>query len=121
MGFARNSGAASLRDRWNQRDKAKRRAAAEKGVPVPGTGVRHRHKHKSGSNKSGALTMLNGEWNAADRKQEDDQRGINNRARHQAIEDQIRSFLPAPLDDLIEGDWHVEDAWFDEINCFGVE
>lgn len=95
----------SLRDRWASRQKERERAAKSKGIPVPGTGVRHRHKRGSGSNKSGSLYKLNGEWSASGRKQEDDQRGINNRARHQAIEDQITSFLPAPLDDLIEGEW----------------
>lgn len=114
MGFARNSGAASLRDRWNQRDKAKRRAASEKGVPVPGTGVRHQHKHKSGSNKSGSLKKLNLEWGASDRKQEDDQRGINNRARQQAIEDQVASFEEDESPIQYFYDELVEDGWADE-------
>lgn len=79
----------SLSDRWVQRQKERKRAAESKGIPVPGTGVRHWHKRKSGSNKSGSLSKLNGEWGSKARKQEDDQRGINNRARWQAIQDQL--------------------------------
>lgn len=76
---------------------------------MPGTGQRHWHKGRSGSNKSGSLSKLNLEWGATNRKQEDEQRGINNRARHQAIEDQIASNEPT------EAEW-VEAA--DAANCW---
>lgn len=78
-------------DKWAQRQKERERAIGG-GVPVPGTGVRHWNKRRSGANKSGSLNKLNQEWGATARKQEDDQRGINNRAREQAIADQIASF-----------------------------
>lgn len=76
---------------------------------MPGTGVRHRHKGKSGSNKSGSLNKLNLEWSGQGRKEEDDLRGINNRARQQAIEDQLTSH------DVSDRDWLAAE---DAANCW---
>lgn len=92
MGMARNASSGDKRSWWSLRQNT------PKGAPVPGTGVSHYHKRKSGSNKSGSLYKLNMEWSASGRKQEDDQRGINNRARQQAIEDQIVSNEPTEAD-----------------------
>lgn len=84
MGVARNASSGDKRSWFDLRRNT------PPGAPVPGTGGRHgRRKNKSGSNKSGALTMLNQEWSASGRKQEDEQRGINNRARQQTITEQL--------------------------------
>lgn len=85
MGMARRNWMQGV----SQRRAARIRANETKGVPIPGTGVSHFHKHSSGSNKSGALNKLNGEWSPEGRKEEDDLRGINNTARRQNIEEQV--------------------------------
>lgn len=104
MGMARNAGSGDKRSWWSLRQNT------PKGAPVPGTGGHHsRTRRSSGSNKSGSLNKLNGEWGSTARKQEDDQRGINNRARHQAVEDQIMSNEPT------EAEW-LEAA--DAANCW---
>lgn len=97
MGMARKAGA--RHSRWSNFITNRNRVAKIKGATVPGTGGRHgRRKNKSGSNKSGSLSKLNLEWGATARKQEDDQRGINNRARRQAIEDQVASNYPTEVE-----------------------
>lgn len=118
MGYARNASSGDKRSWWTLRQNT------PKGAPVPGTGGRHgRRKNKSGSNKSGALNKLNLEWGSTNRKQEDDQRGINNRARRQAIEDQVESWVeyvtidgePVAVIDSLSEKWqhYVEDGWAD--------
>lgn len=88
MGHARNASSGDKRSWWSLRQNT------PPGAPVPGTGKRRYHKRKSGSNKSGSLYKLNMEWSATGRKQEDDQRGINNRARHQHIDEQVADLQP---------------------------
>lgn len=108
MGWARNASSGDKRSWWTLRQNT------PKGAPVPGTGVRHYHKGREGSNKSGALSKLNLEWGATARKQEDDQRGINNRARQQAIEDQIASNFPTEAETAEAAD--ASRCWDDDLD-----
>jgi len=73
-----------------QRRKQKERAAMEKGIPVPGTGAGNKcgPKHPCKRNPAGGLSG-GMEWGAKNRKQEARQRGLNNRARREAIRDQL--------------------------------
>lgn len=95
MGMARGN----WRQGISQRRAARIKANETKGVPIPGTGVRHFHKHKSGSNKTGSLSNLNGEWSSKGRKMQDDERGINNAARRQNIDEQVAEVYDQAADD----------------------
>lgn len=59
-----------------------------RGVPVPGTGVTHGHRSHNGKRNAAGALEGNLEWGGKARKQEADQRGLNNKARRQAIADQ---------------------------------
>lgn len=74
-----------------------------RGVPVPGTGVTHGHRSHNGKRNAAGALEGNMEWGGKARKQEADQRGLNNKARRQAIADQDFSDLdefgiPSPYD-----------------------
>lgn len=100
MGFARNASSGDKRSWFSLR------RDTPKGAPVPGTGRRSYHKHKSGSNKTGSLRRLNGEWSSKGRKQQDDQRGINNCARQQNIDEQVAEIYEEEYDSTTyRSDW----------------
>lgn len=108
MGMARK---ASSSNRWANWFKL--RQNTPKGAPVPGTGKRRYRKHSSGSNKSGSLNKLNGEWSPEGRKREDSQRGINNRARQQNIAEQVAEVFED--DQCSASNYRPEDNWENEL------
>lgn len=78
--------------RQGSESRAKSRAWAReqgRGVPVPGTGVTHGHRSHNGKRNPAGGLEGNLEWGGKSRKQEADQRGLNNKARRQAVGEQI--------------------------------
>lgn len=73
-----------------QRQAERKRAAMKKGIPVPGSGRGNKcgSKHPGKRNPAGSLSG-GMEWGAKARKEEARQRGLNNRARREAIQDQL--------------------------------
>lgn len=88
-----------------QRRKALNEAlAAGRGATIPGTGVMHGHRSSGGKrNASGVLSSGNQEWSRRGRKDEDDLRGLNNKARRQNISEQVADLLEHVVDD--DGHW----------------
>ena len=72
-------------------------------------------------NKNGAITRTNREWGSKARKEEDAQRGINNRARRQNCDEQMADVdegtAPFSWEDWFARDISGEDDnWYDLLN-----